>query len=254
MTGICLFILGMLSAETIDLSMPNAWQQDKMLGWSAGTIKTQGRVGMTTAKKFPVDPSKKYTFSYMVKASKPMNWMLGGFQAYDAKGRLITSPNVNAVAGTMTTVAKTAPRGGRTVYFKDCSGWTAHIGSSIAAGAKADFSDLPNFNIAGIFNAVEKEGELWKVTLTKPLAQVLEAGTSVRLHRPSGALYTCGITYVGDKWVRMKGTISGVSKKPGYSYHTWPAGTAYGEALILVNWKNVRDMTTELEELKLEIE
>lgn len=28
-----------------------------------------------------------------------MNWMLAGFQAFDARGRVILSPNVNAVAG-----------------------------------------------------------------------------------------------------------------------------------------------------------
>ena len=109
------------AAETVDLSMPNAWEQEKILNWSAGTITTKGRTQLTTAKKFPVDPSKKYTFSFMAKSSKPLNWMLAGFQAYDAKGRMILSPNVNAVPGSMTTAVKAAPAGAKSIIVKDAS-------------------------------------------------------------------------------------------------------------------------------------
>lgn len=253
--GLFLLACGTLSAEIIDLSMPDAWNESKKISWSNGTITTTGRIRLSSVRKFPVDPAKKYTFSYKVKASKSGNWMLGGFQAYDAKGRLIQSCNVNAVPDSMTTVAKNAPKGSQIIYLKDASKWKNYNGASIVTGAKADFSDLPNFNIAAVgFKSVEKDGDLWKVVLRKPLAQPLDANTSVRLHLPAGALYTCGITYVSNSWTRMKGTIKGGTDKPGYSYFSWPVGTVSGEAVILINWKNLPDMTTELEELKLEIE
>ena len=236
--------------------MPDAWEQNKTIGWNDGTITTQGRIKLTTLKKFPVDPSKKYTFSFMTKASKPSNWLLAGFQAFDEKGRMILSPNVNAVPESMTETVQAAPRGEKFIIVKDASKWTRDGGLSIVSGTKADYSDLPNFNIAATGIAdVKKEGENWKVTLVRPLALPLAAGASVRLHRPGGAIYTCGITYISDKWSRIKGSIKGVSaNKPGYGPYVWPAGTVSGQAIILVNWKNVKDMTTDFEELKLEIE
>lgn len=244
------------AAETVDLSMPDAWENNKMIGWNAGTITTKNRFCLAMQKKFPVDPSKKYTFSFMAKSSKPLNWMLAGFQAFDARGRVILSPNVNAVAGSMTTAVKAAPAGAKSIIVKDASKWKANMGFSIVTGAKADFSDLPNFNIiSNSITAVKQEGDVWKITLAKPLAKALEANTSLRLHMPGGAIYTCGITYIADKWSKISGSIKGVSKnKPGYGPYVWPAGTVSGQAIILVNWRNVKDTVTEFEELKLEIE
>ena len=254
--GAFLLALGTLAAETIDLSMPDAWAESGKFAWRDGTIVTTGRIALASKNNFRVDPSKKYTLSFAVKASKPKNWLLAGFQAFDAKGRMILSPNVNAVPGSMTATVEAAPKGATFMILKDASKWKRDGGLSIVAGAKADYSDLPNFNIVSTGIAdVKKEGENWKVTLSKPLSVPVAAGTGVRLHLPGGALYTCGITYISNEWRKISGSIRGVlENKPGYGPVIWPAGTAFGRVLILVNWKNVENMTTEFEELKLEIE
>lgn len=51
-----------LAAETVDLSMPDAWENSKMIGWNAGTITTKNRFCLAMQKKFPVDPAKNIPF------------------------------------------------------------------------------------------------------------------------------------------------------------------------------------------------
>ena len=172
---------------------------------------------------------------------------------YDKNGRPINCINCATLVNTQTEVVADAKKGDTVLVVKDASKFKKSPYYSIVAGAKQDLSDLPNRNIiASGIKDFAKDGESWKITLTKPLLKDVKAGTSVRVHSAGGYLYTAGVKYVGKDWVTMSGKIKGI-RKGVWSGSVWPAGTAKADVIILANW-NKQKTPVQIKDVSLTIE
>ena len=183
------------------------------------SVETKGRI--------PVDPAKKYRISFeyrLAPGSKPVpNFYLGPV-GFDAKGAKVVCSTQNAVAGSDTTLAEAAKAGDTVIKIKNGSKWAVKW-SFAAFDTKPDLSDLPNYDIVSI-KAVEKTGDVWSVTLARPLKKDYAAGTNVRNQR-AGATYRY-VVYdkVPTEWKKVDAVIQGSAREgaPGYA-RKWRLGT-----------------------------
>lgn len=234
-----LIAAGTLAAQEQTFNTAADWNKSAAVTDVDGLLNVKNRA-MLSGKKFTVDPSKTYTIKFSVRTQNAQDndfsWVLGGFRVFDKNGREISCIHVNPVAGTLTEVAADAAKGATVIQLKDASKFR-NRSAGLVADAKEDFSDLPNRNLIGSIKEFKKNGEVWDVTLVKPLAKDIKAGTAVREHAFGGYLYTAGAKNVKGDWVTMTGTIKGMSEK-GWSSRVWPVGTVSAQFIILVNWKN----------------
>lgn len=132
-----------------------------------------------------------------------------------------------AEKGTDTELAAPARKGDTVVKVKDASQWDMLTPwGVIAFNAKDDCSDLPNRDVTQIAEKkIEKKGDVWEVTLKKPVAKDYPAGTRVRQQRFGATyLYTAG---PGKKapadWQEFSGNVQGIAPAGNPSYN---GGTA----------------------------
>ena len=76
-------------------------------------------------------------------------------------------------------VVEDAPKGAKVIKVKDASKFKKPYGT-LNAGAKADLSDLPNFNVLGYVTDFVQKDDVWEVSLQYPLRAPVKAGTAVR--------------------------------------------------------------------------
>lgn len=251
-----LFAAGTLSAQVQELNKAADWNKNKNVTDGDGCLNVSKRV-LLTGKKFTVDPEKAYTLKVSAASlkaeGKDTSWCLAGFAVFDKDGRPILPQNNNAIAGTFTEVTADAAKGSQVLMVKDGSKIRKAGHMVLVAGAKEDFSDLPNRNSIAVGVAdVQKKDDAWEITLVKPLVKEVKAGTMIREHAKGGYLYTAGSRNVGNKWSTMQGKISGFSKF-GWAGNKWPAGTASARIVILVNWSN-KKLETQLKDISLTVE
>ena len=221
-----------------------------------GMLTVKGPAGvMLIGKKFKIDPAKKYTLKLSVQANnaegKVSSLVFAGFNVFDEKGRQINSNNVCIVAGTLTEVAADAAKGSKVIAVKDGSKFKTGY-KSIVTNAKEDLSDLPNFNVLGDVKAVEQKGDVWEITLTRPLSKDIKAGTMIREHFQNGFLYTAGARGVGQQLITMKGTITGENRGIWKST-AWPTGAVTAQIIILTNWQH-KKIDTQFKDITLTVE
>ena len=145
---------------------------------------------LSSAKKIPYDPQKKYKLTCTAKLANGEKGMVYlGFIPYDAAGRRILSSEINAYPKTMTTLAADAEKGAMEICLADGSHWNNKtVYGNIAFQADEKLSDLPNrFLIPMAKGSVQKKDGSWTVKLKKPLNKRYEAGTAVRQHVDSDA-------------------------------------------------------------------
>ncbi|MBQ9336632.1 MAG: hypothetical protein IJS14_04975 [Lentisphaeria bacterium] len=257
MFGAAALIAGALSAQEPEVkdfvANPALWlQKSPNIQKTDDGLLIKGRAMLYTAK-FAVDPAKTYTVKFEASSKqadgKP-SWVLIGFDVYGKDGKQITSSHVGALKGTLTTVVEDAPKGATVIKLKDASKFRK-VSAVVAFDAKEDFSDLPNYNIAAVKD-IAKNGDVWEITLAKPLAQDVKAGTSVREHGMGGYLYTA-TPNVKAELVSKTGTLKGIAKS-GWLGSQWPAGTATVRFLLLVNWSSAPGMETLFKTISLTIE
>jgi len=230
--------MGMLSAqEIISIEKPADFAQKKQIAQADdGAIVLKGNGTFYSTKVLTVDPEKKYQISgeFCQKDGKQVNAYLG-FIPFDGKNRQIGPAAVNINKNSLTEVAEAAKKGDQVVKVKDASKWNAKSPYSfIVLGAKEDLSDLPNYD--RIFNQpeIKQNGDVWEITLRKPLAKDIAAGTPVRQHfAGSSFIYTAGMLKPSAQWVTRKGVISGISKF-GIQYNKFWKGTEKARVLVLI--------------------
>ena len=210
-----LIAAGTIAAQEQTLNTAADWNKNAALTDVDGLLNAKNRT-ILSGKKFTVDPSKAYTIKFSVRTQNAQgydfSWVLSGFKVYDKNGREIHSIYVNPVSETLTEVVADAAKGATVIQLKDASKFRNKY-VVLVANAKADFSDLPNYNLIGRITGVKKNGTVWEATLAKPLTKDVKAGTSVREHFSGGYLYTAGAKNVKGDWVTMTGMIKGMSKK-----------------------------------------
>ena len=249
---------GMLGAQEApaELNSVNDWNKNARITEADGVINVKNNTGLYSKKKFVIDPAKKYTLKLTCRAVNIENegdksQVFAGFSVFDKKGRILNSFNCCVVPGTMTEVVEDAPKGATVVKVKDASKFRKLYGT-LNADAKEDLSDLPNFNMLGYTTAFEKKDDAWEITLLKPLARPLKAGTMVRQHSRGGYLYTAGWKMVGKEWVTLSGSISGI-KKGFWTGKFWPEGAAKAQVVILANWQK-KNLETQIKDISITVE
>ena len=208
------------------------------------------------SQKFDIDPAKKYKLKFTCRAVNiekdgDRSLIYAGFNVFDKSGRVLNCFNCYAVPNTMTEVVEDAPKGAKVIKVKDASKFKKPYGT-LNAGAKADLSDLPNFNVLGYVTDFVQKDDVWEVSLQYPLRAPVKAGTAVREHLRGGYIYTAGIKSTGKDWMTMSGTITGV-RKGAWTGSAWPVGAVKAQVVILVNWSN-KKLETQFKDFSLTVE
>lgn len=208
------------------------------------------------SKKFDIDPTKKYKLKFTCRAVNmekdgDRSMIYAGFSVFDKNGRVLNCYNCLPVPNTMTEVVEDAPKGANIIKVKDASKFRKPYGT-INAGAKADLSDLPNFNMLGYVKDFVQKDDVWEVTLQYPLRAPVKAGTVVREHLRGGYIYTAGVKSAGKDWMTMSGTITGM-KNGTWTGSVWPGGAVKAQVVILVNWNN-KKLETQFKDVSLTVE
>lgn len=248
-------LMGSVSAqEVISMKKASDFAKNSKLTQGKDVLVIKGTSCFVTSKNYTLDPSKKYKLSGDIRcaAGKPVTALIG-LAPYAANNRAIGAPAVYSVNKSFTVVAVAAKKGDKVIKVKDASGWNfTNRYSHIAFGAKADLSDLPNFNtLSTVVPNAKRNGNVWDVILNAPLKKDVAAGTSVRQHfSGSSYIYTIA-TKATPQWTTRKGVISGVAKHGVPGNKLW-AGTKTVKGLILL-LNGDKDSVTEIRNLKLEV-
>ena len=166
-------------------------------------------------KIITVDPAKKYKVSVKVRQldEVPARVYIG-FIPFDAKKRIIDPrKGYNNTKGSFIALAAAAAKGDKAVTVEDASKWKKDRPYVVAFNVKEDMSDIPNFDHSSGITKIEKTGDVYTITLAKPLTKAYPAGTMVRQHR-------CGGTFIYTK--------TGNSPK---NWKTWTSKPIQGKVL-----------------------
>lgn len=247
---------GMLSAQEPPASLSKAadWAKSANISDGDGVIVVKKNTRLFSTK-FDIDLKKKYTLKFSCRAANlekdgDKSVIFAGFAVYDKNGREINCYNSYVVPNTMTEVVEDAPKGAKVIKLKDCSKFRKPYGA-LVTDPKADLSDIPNYNLLCYINDFVRKGEVWEVTLLYPLSRPVKAGTLVREHMRGGYLYTAGYKSIGQDWVTMSGTISGM-RKGSWDARFWPAGAVKAQVVILANWGN-KNLETQFKDISLTV-
>ncbi|MBR4664144.1 MAG: hypothetical protein IKO93_09745, partial [Lentisphaeria bacterium] len=138
------------------------WNKNANVTDVDGAINVKKNNIILFSKKFDIDPAKKYTLKFSCRAVNiekdgDRSLIYAGFSVFDKNGRILNCFNCLPVANTMTEVVEDAPKGAKVIKVKDASKFRKPYGT-INTGAKADLSDLPNFNMIGfVTDFVQKD-------------------------------------------------------------------------------------------------
>lgn len=246
---------GVIAAQETTFNTAADWSKNSALSEADGILTVKKKTAIAT-KRFDIDPSKRIKVKLSVRSQNAENendksLVYFGFSVFDQNGRLISCTNSRVASGTLTEVAEDAAKGSTVLKVKDASKFKKKY-MTIVAGAREDLSDLPNRNIVGKPKEIARNGDVWEITLMKPLARDVKAGTAVREHFDGGFLYTGGVKLIGSEWTAMSGAITGV-KNGSWQGNVWPAGAAKAQLIILVNYKN-KPLETQFKDISMTVE
>ncbi|MDD5597330.1 MAG: hypothetical protein PHV82_05265 [Victivallaceae bacterium] len=234
-----------------DASIAQTWSkrltlntEDKVSGKSS-CLATQGSISAKSPEFIEIDPAKTYKLSGSFKsAGKDQGRCYLGLIMYDANKRLIHRNHITYKAGSQTKLAAEAKTGDTVIKLADCSKWdTGKLNRKLVAfGAKDDLSDLPNTDLSAPIDKLEKQGDIYEVTLTKPLKKDYPAGTEVREHYSTGGYQYCAAANktVPNEWTKYSTVIKGIDPKGPSNKQFWP-GTKYVKAIIIMNYRAKKD-------------
>lgn len=143
--------------------------------------ETSRTVAVKADKKFKIRPGKYYRLSgYLKNREKPAYTYLG-IIPFDKSGNIITFPTSRGALVELTPLLFPVKSGESTIKVKNASFWHSGKKYYIQFDAKANRSDLPNFNISpGYVKNVKLENDFFTITLSKPLSKNYPVGTIVR--------------------------------------------------------------------------
>ncbi len=135
----------------------------------------------------PVDSGKTYEFSAAVQGKS--GWLEMYLFQYDRQKRRLGAYHVNANQGTETVLTAPAERGAMSFTVADASKWEVpQKGNIVVFNAKADLSDLPNFQHEYYVKKVTRQENGFLIDLDRKLMRSYPAGVMVRLHMDGGHL------------------------------------------------------------------
>ena len=214
-------LLTMCLTSAVLLSAQEVWKAQSRDDWhirkpavlADGVFSHASGQRLIAEKSFNVAEGKKYIISgefRIVGASAPSP-LYFGFVPYTADGREIGFQHYRMVARTtMGEVAQSAAPGATEIVMKKNPTWNLTKGTLlIAFNAKADGSDLPNFNIVTVKKIVQNADNT-VVQLSSALKEAVPAGTSARLHGYGASFLYAGCfgKKINDQWQKFTGTIT----------------------------------------------
>lgn len=219
-------------------------------------FELKGVANFRSSAVLPIDPKKTYKLSgeFMAKNDTVPSILYFGVIALNDKKQNIISEYVFGVKGTETELAEDAKAGDMELKVKDCSKWKFPRGQ-VAFNVKADLSDLPNKEISPAIKSYQKAGDIYTVTLTKPLKKAYPKGTAIRHHRSAGTyLYSAAAgKKLTNQWQTFSATINGVSPiTDPVAYRKFWYTTSNASILILGNFAGKADAVMLFRNLKLE--
>lgn len=250
----------LMAAETA-LTMNKTTDFQKINGTGVLTLKDnvfelKGPMNYRSKGVFAVDPGKSYKVTGEFKAkdgTKPAI-LYFGIVPFNAQKRQIYSETVYVVKGTNTELTADVKVGDTVLKAKDCSKWKFR-GSVIAFNAKADFSDVPNSNLSPVIKDIKKDGDVYTITLTKPIKKAYPKGTAIRQHRPAGTYQYCAAAgrRLTNQWTTYSVVMDGEAPKDGgLMSKKWWHGTRHVRLLLLGNYGGNKDSVLQFRNLKIE--
>ena len=233
-------VCSLAAAEVISIKEPEDLLTPKRVVKGDGAISVKGSsCVLLSSKTLTPDPAKKYkvTGEFRLKDGAEGANVYLGFAPFDAEGNAIQASYVNAKAGSDTVVTKAAPTGSSVIYVQDASKWDLKTPFGfIAFNTKADYSDLPNGDLARtVPDGIKQNGDLWEITLKQPLTKDIAEGTAVR-QQMAGASYIYS-AYKGqlpNEWTTITGTTAGSNSLYGNAGKQFWHGTASARLMISV--------------------
>ena len=143
----------------------------KNVTFKENSVVCNGQSMLVGKKIIEIDPAKKYTFKFTaVGNAEKATRLFAGFAMLDAQGRSTEAQHWQGYQDTLTEVAAPAKKGDTVLKVKNGAKWRKGNYFTIACNAKADLSDIPNGNnIAENITDVKKVGDVWEITVKKPL-------------------------------------------------------------------------------------
>ena len=249
---------GSLFADGVEfkLDKPSDWNISGNVTWvgeKKDVIQAKGGVFLTSKKLFDVDAKKKYKLEADAKMiSGGPAFVYVGFIPCDKNGADISAVSVNAVGKSETAVAVAGKVGDTKLILNSNPNWNVQFIYAAALNAKADYSDLPSKDLLEISAVKNVDGKI-ELTLKKPLAKAVAAGTVVRAHRGGGYMYTAGFKKLADgESFEFKGVAQGMLKSEMRTAQ-WAPGTAKAKVVLLINW-GAPKAVSQVKDIELEIE
>ena len=188
-SAVLFLLFAAVSGKEINLLKNGDFSRYKVNWVTDGTVKEEGKAGVLilsgknlrafSRQVIDID-FKKDTLKVTadISADKPVTIYLGLIPA-DKKWQEFYYRNTGVVPGTFTQIAEVVAKNSDTVILKDAI--QAKKAGYLALNAKADNSDLPNYQLERIKSLSTANGKT-VVKLAKRIKRSYPAGTGVRLH------------------------------------------------------------------------
>ena len=211
---------------------------------NGGVLTLGGKANRAISRQvIQVEEGATYKVSAKITSNKRVQILLGvipmGRQNYEMYYR----HSSGAKPETLTELAEAYVKGSNTVVLKDNPAWKS---GNIVFNAKADMSDLPNYEIINFQKFERKDGKIY-LTLAKGYKRNFAAGTKVRLH-VDGATYP----YLANLRKEFPGAVDAAGTIGKDGKNKFPAGTVGFKTLILIPGKAVADLKVEVRDVKVE--
>ena len=156
----------------------------------------------------PIDAARNYCLRLEVRGTGEEGatfWPI--LEQSDGNHLPIAAFQLNAFAGTETTLLRDARPGDTELLVADASKWQPpEVGKIVAFMAAADLSDLPNRNIEYYVQKISEQDGKWLLTMSRPIQRAWAAGTTLRQHRDGGYM-TFGLLPINltSDWQQVEG-------------------------------------------------
>ncbi len=206
-----------------------------------GSYLVTRRAWVVGKKLIPADPAKRYRVSFEIKAvtdKAAAEKVRVGVTPRDARKRGAGVSGVKPNIGTETEIVVQANKGDKVIKVKDASKWLKKPASILVfdADPTGQMRDIPNFDFISSrpVNWVKK-GNVWEVTLNRPLNIELSAGTVIRQHQDARAAIFSNNKAISREWTSLEFILGpGISEKGTHSNRLFP-GVAFIAPLIIAS-------------------
>jgi hypothetical protein len=222
----------------------------------------KGHDYLSSKEIIEIVPGKKYVIKgkFRSPSNKPKPFYLG-FILLDVNKKVISPAMVAALPKTETTLVEACKKTDTVLKLKDASKWKKHPAAGVAfkADPTGKCADLPNSNLSSMggrgITSVKKVGDIWEVTLKKPVGKAFPAGTVVREHLLYGGYMYCAASSKRPakqmKEYKSK-VISEMAESGAISTKWWP-GTKYAKVIIITNYGDKKgESVTEFDDIVVE--